>query len=399
MAGQTSEIDLTGEGQTKPKLTGIVGAAPTVAAPTEAKKEPAIGGIVAPTKIGTDVFGPEGYKFREASAATRTVDPKTGTVSGQLESILAQDGVHMQRTRANALAMAADSGLRNTSIAVGAAQGALIDRATPIATSDAGIYDGAAKDNQAAQNAANVANAQNYNQLGGIMVQQQGEDKRLASQQQFTSKENEATRAQQERIQQLQEQGMDKRQAEQLAQQERLAKEQRDQQTDLFDKEQAAADKRAKENFDNTLKQLGYQNELNNKNIPAQRQTELAMMTTERINQIMSDGNLTPEAKQGAIKNVIDNANATAAMYEKLYNTTIPKFQMPGVDPNATPEQAQVAKEKANLAKGLPATFDSGKYLQNNPDVAAAVAAGQMTAEEHYLRWGYNEPRRKGTWG
>ncbi len=271
-------------------------------------KQPGIATVAEPDKAAKPAGIMSQAPVPQDSATLRAVDQKNGTVSGQLDSILAQDGVHMQRARANALAMASESGLRNSSIAVGAAQGALIDRATPIAQADANIYDGAARDNQAAQN-----------NLTGIMTQQK-----------FTAAENEANRKQQTMLQQNEQAAADKRQADQIAAQERDRASQQALQRELFDKEQAAAAARAKETFDNTLKQMGYQNELANKNLPMQRQAELAAMTTDRINQILADGNLAPDAKQGAIRNVIDNANATAAMYEKMYNVPMPAFQMPG---------------------------------------------------------------------
>jgi hypothetical protein len=172
------------------------------------------------------------------------------------------------------------------------------------------------------------------------------QEKANREQQQFSAAENKANREQQERIQQLQEQGMEKRQAEQIAAQERQAKADRE-----------AAEQRAKDSHDNALKQLGYQNELANKNIPSQRQAELATITTDRINQILADGNLSPEAKQGAIKNVVDNSNATAAMYEKMYGVTLPKFQMPGSTPAQPPAQTPAPGAAAGAtAPGASAT-------------------------------------------
>lgn len=41
-----------------------------------------------------------------------------------------------------------------------------------------------------------------------------------------------------------------------------------------------------------------------------------------------------------------------------------------------------------------PAAFDGNAYVANNPDVAAAVNGGGMTAEEHYVRFGQAEGRQ-----
>lgn len=338
-----------------------------------------------PEPLGTDVFGPGGYQFRETGYTTRTVDPRTGTVSGQLDSILAKDGLHMQRARSNALAMAADMGLRNSSIAVGNAQGALIDRATPIAQTDAQIYDGAARDNMQAANAAALASAQSYNQLGGIMIQERGQDRRLdksqaftagqsaldraqqtalqSSQQAFTAGQseldrklqsdlqngritadalqNQLARDQQLRIQELSERGMDRRQAESLAAQERQQRESqifqsgenqlnRDQQLALFQKQVEADNARLLQQHDLTLKQMGFQSELNNANLPKQFAASVAQQTLDRINAISADPNLDPAAKRAAIQNVIDASNATAALGAKLYGVSVPGISMPG---------------------------------------------------------------------
>ena len=62
------------------------------------------------------------------------------TVAGQLNDLLQQDSPVMQSAKAHADAASAQRGLLNSSIAVGSAQRAVIDAATPIATSDAQTY-------------------------------------------------------------------------------------------------------------------------------------------------------------------------------------------------------------------------------------------------------------------
>lgn len=306
----------------------------------------------AAAKIGTDVFGPQGYQFREAGYTTRAIDRATGTAAGQLDSILAQDGVYMQRARANALAQAADMGLRNSSIAVGAAQGAMIDRAAPIATADAQFHNDAARDNQMAANNAALANASNYNQLGGIMIQQAGEDRRLASSQSFTAVQSAAdrqlqsdlqngrisadalqqqlTRDQQTRIAQLQESGTDRRQAEQIAAQERQLREQ-----NLFAADQNQLARQTQmdtllKQHELTLAQMGYQSQLNNASLPKQYAASIAQQTLDRLNAIAADPNLDASAKRGAIQNVIDASNAMVSLGAKLYGSELPGISLPG---------------------------------------------------------------------
>lgn len=93
----------------------------------------------------------------------RTVNPGTETVRGQLNSLLDENGILMQRSGAMAADAANARGLLNTSMGVQAGQAALMDRAIPIATSDAGIYDNAATNNQQVGNSVNATNADALN--------------------------------------------------------------------------------------------------------------------------------------------------------------------------------------------------------------------------------------------
>ncbi len=59
------------------------------------------------------------------------------------------------------------------------------------------------------------------------------------------------------------------------------------------------------------------------------------------------------------------------------------------VPPVENPEQLP----PLSLAEQVRAAFDEGFYLADNPDVAAAVDAGRMTAFQHYQTWGWAEGR------
>lgn len=83
---------------------------------------------------------------------TRTVDPKTQTVAGQLESVIATDNPLMQQARTRALQAQNTNGTLNSSMAVGAAQSALYDKGLQIASPDAAIYNNAADRTYDAQN-------------------------------------------------------------------------------------------------------------------------------------------------------------------------------------------------------------------------------------------------------
>lgn len=84
----------------------------------------------------------------------RAIDAAKETVSGQLDALLKKDSPLMSRARAGAMQTANSRGLVNSSMAAGAGEAAAIDAALPIANADAQAYGLAARDNQAAGNAA-----------------------------------------------------------------------------------------------------------------------------------------------------------------------------------------------------------------------------------------------------
>ena len=94
-----------------------------------------------------------------------TVDPKTQTVAGQLESVIKSDSPLMQQARARALEAKNKSGLLNSSMATGAADSALYDTALQIATPDANTFASAAQTNAAAKNTF-ASNANQFTQQG-----------------------------------------------------------------------------------------------------------------------------------------------------------------------------------------------------------------------------------------
>ena len=78
----------------------------------------------------------------------------------QLDKILGSDSALMKRAETQGLQRGAGRGLLNSSIAVEAAQGAMIDRAQPFAITDASTYFNTADANMRAKNQAELANAQ-----------------------------------------------------------------------------------------------------------------------------------------------------------------------------------------------------------------------------------------------
>lgn len=86
-------------------------------------------------------------------AQTGTVD-EAETSSGRLNKITSQDSPLMQRAGAFGARQAGSRGLLNTSIAAGAAQGEMVDRAAPLAIKDSELFGNQRIENQRATNRA-----------------------------------------------------------------------------------------------------------------------------------------------------------------------------------------------------------------------------------------------------
>ncbi len=104
-----------------------------------------------PTTAGTSTTsaGVTTPSFNLSSVATTPkweVDPKTQTVAGQLESVIAADSPLMQQARSRAQQAMNSRGLMNSSLAQSAADSAMYDTALKIAQPDANTYATAARD-------------------------------------------------------------------------------------------------------------------------------------------------------------------------------------------------------------------------------------------------------------
>ena len=98
-----------------------------------------------------------------------TVDPKTQTVAGQLESVIAKDSPLLQQARTRATQTMNSRGLSNSTMAMGAADSALYDTALNIAAPDAQIYADAGKTNAAQKNS--FAQQENQFNAQGALAQ------------------------------------------------------------------------------------------------------------------------------------------------------------------------------------------------------------------------------------
>jgi len=108
----------------------------------------------------------------QSDAATRAYNARYGTAYGtnrevqqeelsqwQLEQMLGSDSPLMRQRAEAGLAAAGSRGLMNSSVGIGASQGAMIAGAQPFALQDADRYGQTASENMAATNAASLKNA------------------------------------------------------------------------------------------------------------------------------------------------------------------------------------------------------------------------------------------------
>ena len=103
-------------------------------------------------------------EFSTMTPSLVTVDPEKSTVQGQLTGVLAKGGPLMQRAATQGNQQANARGLLNSSIAVGAAENAVYDKALQIAQPDANTYWQAQTNNQSAANRAGEVNVDSTNQ-------------------------------------------------------------------------------------------------------------------------------------------------------------------------------------------------------------------------------------------
>lgn len=101
-----------------------------------------------------------------ASATAYTQELKDGEkTSSILNQLIDADSPYIQRAKAKAAEATNARGLMNSSIGVGAGVAAGIDAASPIAQSDASLYENTRNQNQAAQNSTSQFNAGQSNQV------------------------------------------------------------------------------------------------------------------------------------------------------------------------------------------------------------------------------------------
>jgi hypothetical protein len=121
-------------------------------------------------------------------------------------------------------------------------------------------------------------------------------------------------------------------------------------------------------------------NNLSTAQVPGTFAANVTSSTSSTINAIMADGNLTPEAKNAAIDNVIANANSTLQWGSTFYNTPMTGFARTGTGSTITPG--------ANVA-GLKAAIQSGASNADAGTAAGIAYARQMglTPDQTVALW------------
>jgi hypothetical protein len=137
---------------------------------------PVVSGVAEADQAETTLAGAQGYDPSQLE-----VTPEM-TVAGQLQEITSGDSPLMALARQQGLLSAGRRGLMNSSIAAGAAQAAVTERALPIAQQDAATHLRAAEANQqalnrakefgaSAKNVAELTNAVEANKLDALNAQ------------------------------------------------------------------------------------------------------------------------------------------------------------------------------------------------------------------------------------
>lgn len=114
---------------------------------------------VTPPPVAAQTPAVATYAPTSATAATYTLNPATDTTGGQVSSIIDQNSPLMQQARTQGLQQANARGLLDSSIAVGDAQNAVLNAATPIGTSNAAAYLQTGLTNTSNQQQTNLTNA------------------------------------------------------------------------------------------------------------------------------------------------------------------------------------------------------------------------------------------------
>lgn len=125
-----------------------------------------------PTAVPAEVPNAPVAEAATANSAQRALDPNE-LVSNQVNKIMAADSPLLQQAEGRAKVAANSRGLLNSSMAIQAGQGAVMDRAVPIAQADAAAFTRVADTNTANNQQTNIFNAGNQQQANQFNAEKQ----------------------------------------------------------------------------------------------------------------------------------------------------------------------------------------------------------------------------------
>jgi hypothetical protein len=349
--------------------------------------DPTTGASATPTQAGVLANQSSSTDFNFTSAAGNMAGPtsyqpsQNSLVSSQLQSLLNKDSDYMRLARTKALQQVNARGLSNSSMAVGAAQAANIEAARPIAEGDANAYFTAERDNNQTTNQFSRDSNQFGREAAGMQYrgildrESQGRDQSFRAGESALEREQRLTEMDRdqgfragesalERGQRLTEIGLDHQFRGGEADEDRafrsgesaLDRSQRLTEIGLdqdFRAGESAMDRtqrlteigldqgfRAGESekdrdfriqeattaFSRELERMGFQNNLNNQNIPIQFASNLASNLQTQVATIMSDPNMDVTAKENAVKNLVNYSNSTMEWAGRFYGGHFSRF-------------------------------------------------------------------------
>ena len=233
--------------------------------------------------------------FSPAAITTTPFNEKDGTAAGRVNSIISADGPLMQLAATRAKQQQNANGTLNSSMAIGAAQNAVIGAATPLATNDSQLFNANAAENQRSLNQGSLFNASQSQQDKQAQVDLALKGRALSqNQDQFTAS-------------QAQQQG-------QFSSDLGLKAKSIDQQNTQFKASQAQNDTLARLD-DATRNALGKLQLDNQKGIQGNLNTSNAWgKLLDSISKIQGDANLDTAAQQIRIDNNIEGFKAYGAL-------------------------------------------------------------------------------------
>lgn len=146
----------------------------------QTKALPTATSAVNTAQAGQTVINPA----KQVTPAQISINQPTDTVQGQISGIIDANSPLQQQASSRAMQQANARGLMGTNLAVGSAQGAVLDAALPIATTDAGAYRATKLANADMTNQGQQFNAQQDNAMATADAQITADTNKFNAQQQ-----------------------------------------------------------------------------------------------------------------------------------------------------------------------------------------------------------------------